>query len=180
MTDAFTLTPAPPAGTAAADRGESASADKDKSRVRGVAIAGRQPTVSAVPPPPQFPEVDPLQGYEPTEFDASDLRLINTELNRCRIRLFRISTAQRRAQRELREAELTYSRNMRRALIQTSGGTAETRRAVAEMECEPFEDRVAVAQQVVEELRKRAQDVRDDLKAVENLSHNARAQMNIT
>lgn len=154
-------------------------ANESQERARGVAVGGRVATVAPMPSAPQWPSTVGSEYVPDEELDASDLGEINRELNRCRARLFRVSESLKHAQRELRDAELLYSRQMRRALVKTTGGTAETRRAVAEMECEPFENDMVVKQQVVEELRKRALDVRDDLKAVENLSHNARAQMNL-
>lgn len=178
-------TPAPAAAAplprqAAAQQPASAGQRAERERSRSVAMGGQRAQVKPVPEAPQWPDQTTEDMYIPEEeFDSSDLSVINRELNRCRARLFRVSHSMKDAQRKLREAELLYSRHMRRALVQVSGGTAETRKAVAEMECEPFENDMVVKQQVVEELRKRAQDVRDDLKAVENLSHNARAQMNI-
>ena len=153
------------------------NATKSGASTRGVAFGGKAVVLRPMPEAPQWPVQTVDDAYIPEEFDASDLSILNREMNRCRARLFRVSQGQKNAQRDLRESELLYNRNMRRALVRASGGSAEVRKAVAEMECEEFENDVVVKVQIVEELRKRAQDVRDDLKAVENLSHNARAQM---
>lgn len=111
------------------------------------------------------------------EFDISDLSEINRQLMRAKSRLFRVSGHQKGAQRALIDAQLTYRRAFRRSLIMQTGGSAEARKAMAEVMCEDFENAMVVAEQVVEEWKKRAQDCRDDLKAIENLAHNVRAQM---
>lgn len=143
------------------------------------AFAGSPAVVRDFPSSPAWPFEQDADRYVPAEIDATDLSVINREMNRCRARLFHVSQSQRHAQRDFVEADLAYHRQMRRALVQVSGSTAEVRKAIAEMECEPFENDVVVKRQLVEELRKRSQDVRDDLKAVEILSHNARAQMDL-
>lgn len=154
---------------------------ESKGRARGMAVNGKTADLPAPPPRPTWPgAVSADDDYVPDEqFDAHDLSDVNRELNRCRSRLFRISQALKGAQRNLADAELAYNRAYRRALIAVSGGSAETRKAYAEVQCEQFENDLAVARQVVEELKKRSMDARDDLKAVENLSHNVRAQMDI-
>lgn len=146
---------------------------------RGMAVAGEAARVPAPPPAPNWPGSGGAdETYEPDEgFDAADLVAVNRELNRCRARLFRISAQLKAAQRVARDADLAYRRQMRRALVQVSGGSAEARRALAEVMCEPLENALVVAEQVAEEWKKRAVDARDDLKAVENLSHNVRAQL---
>lgn len=157
-------------------------AKKRPARSAGMA-AGGQPVAAPGPAPaaPAWPEA-PLSDdelYVPQEFDATDLVEVNRELNRARARLFRVSQTLRLVQRTLAEAQAEYDRAMRRELVTISGGTAESRRALAEIRCEPFENRVIVGKQVVEEWRKRAVDCRDDLKALENIAHNVRAQIDI-
>ena len=172
--------PAPPV-VPAADVTASADVDGAKARARGVASGGKQVELPAnLPSAPHWPgSGGPEDEYVPDEeFDASDLMNVNREINRARARLFRVSASMRGAQRKCAEADLLYRRQLRRALVQVSGGSAEIRKAVAELQCEPHENALIVAVQVADEYKKRAMDVRDDLKALENLSHNVRAQMN--
>lgn len=128
---------------------------------------------------PRWPEqVTADEGYVPdSEVDFAELSEINRMLNRCRARMFRTSAALKAAQRSYGEAQIAYDRAMRRHMVTLSGGTEASRRAMAEILCEDLENDVIVMRQVVEECKKRSLDVRDDLKAVENLAHNARAQM---
>lgn len=146
-----------------------------------MAIGGKTADIPPMPAAPTWPgSAGADDEYVPDEqFDAQDLSAVNRELNRCRARIFRISQALRAAQRNAEEADLIYRRHMRRQLVSISGGSAETRKAMAELQCEDYENDVVVAQQIVEELKKRSTDARDDLKAVENLSHNVRAQIDI-
>lgn len=131
------------------------------------------------PPMPRWPErVTADEDYVPdAEVDFAELSEINRMLNRCRARMFRTSAALKAAQRSYGEAQIAYDRAMRRHMVTLSGGTEASRRAMAEILCEDLENDVIVMRQVVEECKKRSLDVRDDLKAVENLAHNARAQM---
>lgn len=159
----------PPAGESGAGRG------------RTMAYQG-QPVRPAAPPRPLagWPSGGEDEDFVPDdEIDAADLAVLNRELNRARARVFRVSRRLKEAQRHLVQVETDYGRALRRALVGVSGGSAETRKAQAEIQCEPLEDAVVIARQVVEEWKKRALDSRDDLRAIENLSHNARAQIAI-
>lgn len=176
--------PAPSPSAPAAAQEQAAPAAKKAAPVQrggGMAVGGRP--VEAPGPPPATPtwpaprSADEL--YVPEEFDVTDLSAVNRELNQARARLFRVSGALKVAQRTLAEAQADYDRAMRRQLVTISGGTAETRKAIAEINCEHFENRIIVGKQIVEEWKKRAVDCRDDLKAVENIAHNVRAQMDI-
>lgn len=152
------------------------------SRGVSMALAGRPVGEAPVAPErPRWPgAANAEEVYVPEEeFDVSDLAEVNRQMNRARARLFRVSQHLKGAQRELAEAQIEYDRAMRRALVSLSGGTEASRKAMAEIQCEPLENRVVVAKQVVEEWKKRSIDVRDDLKAIENISHNVRAQMDI-
>lgn len=172
----------PSTETSAAPAAET-PAEKKKPTPRGGGMAsGGQPVEAPGAPPARPTWPGPLNGdemYVPEEFDVSDLMEVNRELNRARARLFRVSQALKLAQRTLAEAQSDYDRSMRRELVSISGGTSESRKAMAEIRCEPFENRIIVGKQVVEEWRKRAVDVRDDLKAIENIAHNVRAQIDI-
>lgn len=150
-------------------------------RGAGMAAGGAPIDIPAPPQRPGWPgALSPDEDYIPDEeFDATDLMEVNRELNRARARIFRCSQVLKRVQRAQAEAQVDYDRSMRRALVSISGGTSESRRAMAEIKCEEFENRVVIGKQVVEEWKKRCTDARDDLKAVENISHNVRAQLDI-
>lgn len=173
----------PVSGDAGAEPPVEAPAEKKKTSARSSGMAaGGQPVGAPTPPPgaPAWPDVmNADEIYVPEEFDVTDLAEVNRELNRARSRIFRVSQTLKLAQRTLAEAQSDYDREMRRQLVSISGGTAESRRAMAEINCEHLENRIIVGKQVVEEWRKRSMDTRDDLKAVENIAHNVRAQIDI-
>ncbi len=152
----------------------------ESSHARGMAVQGRPYAVPDEPEAPSWPPPGAAETWRPdVEIDATDLAVLNRQLNECRARLFHVSAGLREAQRAKVDAEVAYHRRMRRALVNTSGGSADTRRAIAELQREAWENDLLIATQVVEEWKKRAVDVRDDLKTVENICHNARAQMDI-
>ena len=149
----------------------------------GMASKGRP--LTSLPPAPPIPQwagpwdVEQFQPAVDIDMDCSELSTINQMLNRCRARLFRSSEMLKVAQRQYAEAQVVYDRAMRRQMVSLSGRTEAARKAMAEILCEEHENAVIVARQVVEECKKRSLDARDDLKAVENLAHNARALMNL-
>lgn len=149
--------------------------------MRGLAAGGRQATMKAPAPLPDWPQPrSEDEVYVPDEeFDVSDLSEVNRQMLRAKSRLFRASQYLKDAQRAEIDAQLTYRRAYRRFIVSLTGGSAESRKALAEVYCEEFENAMVVAGQVVEEWKKRAQDCRDDLRAIENLAHNVRAQMAI-
>lgn len=153
-----------------------ASGEGATGRRRGVAFAGRHVDVPAVPAMPRWrPPTGPDATYTPDEdWEPGDLSAVNREINRCKARLFRVSRELGRAEDALAEAELVYDRHFRRALIAASGGSAEIRKAVAELQCEEFEDARAVARRSVEHWKRLVVAVREELDAVENQSHNVR------
>lgn len=174
----------PAAGTTGPRSGTDEREQSDVSAAKPtMAQGGRRTSVQpAAPKAPVFPgaSTHPDAEYVPDEeFDSSDLALVNRELNRARARLFRVSQALRDAQRDEALADIAYRRGIRRELVSLSGGSAESRKALAELACEGAEDVLVVSRQVADEWKKRAMDARDDLKAIENLSHNVRAQMDV-
>lgn len=167
--------------TTAAGESTPQAAPAEGTPVRGMASGGARASISRPAPLPNWPapRTDEEQYIPEEEFDITDLSEINRQLMRAKSRLFRVSQHQKAAQRDLIDAQLTYRRAFRRCLVMQTGGSAEARKAMAEVQCEGFENAMVVAEQVVEEWKKRAQDSRDDLKAIENLAHNVRAQMAI-
>ena len=85
----------------------------------------------------------------------------------------------REAAREAVEAKLNYHRALRRALIQQSGGTAEMRRATAELLCEDLEAEMVMKQQVAEEFTSVFRSVRDDVENAKTVAYNLRALVNL-
>ena len=125
-----------------------------------------------------WPAASTMEAYLPEEtFDYTDLNMLNKELLKAMRRLFEVSQALKTEQRLLAEAELTYREHMRRTMVKVSGGSAEIRKALAELDCEQYENAVWLRTQTVEEMKKRSMDCRDHLKGLENLSHNVRAQI---
>lgn len=165
------------------EKAEEKAGEKKEPGRRGMASAGAAVSeIPAAPDAPVWPTFAniPDAAYVPDEeFDATDLLQVNRELNRARARIFRCSETLKMCQRTFADAQSAYDRAMRRALVSVSGGTAESRRALAEIQCEEFENRVVIGKQVVEEWRRRCNDARDDLKALENISHNVRASLDI-
>lgn len=175
---------APETAAPAAPESVEVKAEKKPPAQRGGGMAAGGAPIDSLPAAPDRPgwpgALSPDEDYVPDEeFDATDLAEVNRELNRARARIFRCSQVLKRVQRAQAEAQVDYDRAMRRALVSISGGTSESRRAMAEIKCEEFENRVVIGKQVVEEWKKRCTDARDDLKAVENISHNVRAQIDI-
>lgn len=154
-----------------------AQAPEPGARARGVASGGKAPNVPDMPGLPQWSgPVIAEETYIPSEeFDAKDVSDINRELNRVKTRLFKVGQALDAANAELAEAELIYDRHYRRALVRVTGGSAEIRKAVAELECEPYENDLAVKRQVCERLKRLVGAVRHELDAVQGQSHNMRS-----
>lgn len=160
---------------------QSGKASGEGARARGLAVAGKTPQVPGMPSLPQWVEPSGAdETYVPDEeYDANDLSDVNREINRTKSRLFRVGNLLADANRAHAEAVLTYDRQYRRALIGISGGSAETRKALAELQCEDFENDVLVTKQVAERLKELANAVRRELDAVQNQSHNVRAMLGI-
>lgn len=147
----------------------------------GPVISGKRPSF---PPPPSLPKwpVTDLQdsgdGVD-EDIDYTDLDSVNKDLMRLRIRLNRVRRGMRQAARDAAEAKLTYQRAMRRALVQQSGGTAEMRRATAELLCEELEAEMVMRQQVADEFVSVFRSVRDDVENAKTVAYNLRALINL-
>lgn len=147
----------------------------------GMAMGGRRVEVKSAPPMPTWPTHEmwsPSQDVEET-VDALDVADLNRMLLASRRSLFTASARLREAQRESEDASLRYRRAYRRFLVTITGGSAETRKVAAEIACEEFENDMVVKAQVAEEWKRHAQDCRDNVKAIENVAHNVRAQMSV-
>lgn len=150
---------------------------------RGGPVAnGKREPIPAAAPLPQWPSSDMQDagdGAVESEIDYSDLDALNRDLLRLRSRMNRIRRQMREAGREAIEAKLNYQRAMRRALVQQSGGSAESRKAAAELMCEDLEAEMVMRQQVSDELATRFRAIRDDIENAKVVAYNLRALMNI-
>lgn len=106
--------------------------------------------------------------------DYSDLAAVTQDLLRQRVRLNRTRRRMRAAAREATEARLRYQRALRRALVQQSGGSAEMRRAAAELTCEDLEADMVMKQQVADEYSSLFRSVRDDIDNAKTAAYNLR------
>ncbi len=148
----------------------------------GSPIAGgrREPIL----PPAKLPEwSDPyeqdLDDSAETGPDYSDLMGVNRDLNQLRIRMSRVRRQMRKAGREAITAKLNYQRKFRRALIQQTGGTAESRKAAAEIAVEEIEADMVMKQQVADEYNTLFRSVRDDIENAKVVAYNLRAIQSI-
>jgi hypothetical protein len=149
---------------------------------RGGPISGgkREPIMPA-PALPQWddPSYQDFNDGADGDVDYSDLYALNKDLQRLRIRMNQVRRRMRQAGREALEAKLNYQRSLRRALVQQTGGSAETRKAAAELQCEALEAEMAVKAQVVEELNTLFRSVRDDIENAKVVAYNLRAIQSI-
>lgn len=133
----------------------------------------------------------PLPAWAPTDeqdrgdddhaqFDYTDLAQVNRDLLRLRSRLHRVRRGMRDAARDAVEAKLAYQRELRRSLVQQSGGSAESRKAAAELLCEDLEADMAMKQQVVDEYNSLFRAVRDDVENAKTIAFNIRALMSMS
>lgn len=148
----------------------------------GVVSGGKRTPFPAAPPMPTWPDQsyqDEFDGAD-GQIDYSDLAASNRDLMRQRVRLAKARRALREANRTSAEAKLKYGREMRRALIQQSGGSAESRRAAAEIACEAFENDMVVASAVAADAETYFRSVRDDIDAAKVVAYNLRAIQQLT
>lgn len=111
------------------------------------------------------------------DLDYTDLDAVNRDLVHLRVRMNRIRRQMRAAAREAVEAKLEYQRALRRALVQQSGGSAETRKAHAELLCEDLEAAYVMATQVADEYSTLFRNARDDVENAKTVAYNLRALM---
>lgn len=149
---------------------------------RGTPVSGGRrhpiPPATAFPAWPGVAEQDAGDGVE-DPVDYADLEAVNRDLLRLRVQLNRVRRQMRQAGREAVEAKLVYQRAMRRALVQQSGGSAESRKASAELLCEDLEVAMVMAAQVADEYVSRFRAIRDDVENAKTVAYNLRALMNI-
>lgn len=147
----------------------------------GSVVAGKRPSFPPAKPLPPWRSAAPQDAGDGVdeEIGYGDLDSVNQDLVRLRVRLNRVRRSLRAASREAVEAKLTYQRALRRALIQQSGGTAEMRRATAELMCEELEADMVMKQQVADEYSSLFRSVRDDIDNAKTVAYNLRTLANI-
>lgn len=162
--------------------GDTSSEPVEEAKIpRGGPVSGGKH--QSIPAPPALPawentDVQDLGDGADGDIDYSDLALLNKDLLRLRIRMNRIRREMRRAGREATEAKLRYQRSLRRALVQQTGGSAETRKAAAELQCEELEADMVVKAQIAEEFVTLFRSIRDDVENAKVAAYNLRALMN--
>lgn len=140
-----------------------------------------RPEVRPAEPLPSWPSAegqDLADGVDEAP-DYGDLEAINRDLLRLRVRMNRIRREMRAAGRRAVEAKLNYQRALRRALVQQSGGSAESRKAQAELLCEELETASIMAQQVADEYVTLFRAARDDVENAKTVAYNLRALANL-
>jgi hypothetical protein len=143
--------------------------------------SGRREVIRPAPPLPAWEDTDMQDAGDAAdgEVDYSDLYALNRDLNKLRVRMARVRREMRRAGREALEAKLRYQRALRRALVQQTGGSAESRKASAELLCEELEADMAMRAQVADEFSTLFRSVRDDIENAKVVAYNLRALHNM-
>lgn len=155
-----------------------------KPRSAGVALAGRPVTLEEFDTPkafPNWPTASPDDEYIPyvQEADYTDLSLLNRDINRTRAMSFRVKNAVAEARRVEVEAADRYRKALNRQLIGLSGGTAEQRKAIAEVLTEDLNTQYLVAEAMVKEQVSLSYTVSRDLETLKTLADNLRKQMSL-
>lgn len=145
----------------------------------GPIYGGKRTEIPNASPLPEWgsTEVQDWQDGADGSVDYSDLVALNRDLQKLRIRMAKIRREMRRSAREATEAKLTYQRALRRALVQQSGGSAESRKASAELMCEDLEADMVMKLQVADEYNTLFRSVRDDVENAKVVAYNLRALM---
>lgn len=147
----------------------------------GVVSSGGRNPIRAAPPLPEWesPDVQDRGDGADGEVDYTDLAALNRDLNKQRVRMSRIRREMRRAGREAVEAKINYGRAVRRALVQQTGGSAESRKAMAELLCEDLEADSVTRAQVADEFSTLFRNIRDDIENAKVVAYNLRAIANV-
>lgn len=161
---------------------DASAADAGVVAPRGAPVsAGKRPVIRPAPALPAWAATDDQDrgDGEVEQVDYHDLASINRDLLHLRARMHRVRRGMRQAARDAVEAKLTYHRALRRALVQQSGGSAETRKASAELLCEDLEADMVMKQQVVDEYNSLFRAVRDDVENAKTVAYNLRSLMSL-
>lgn len=132
---------------------------------------------------PDFPK-DDSNGYDLEKImselnksgqiaDYNDIASLHTQVNAARLSLYRIVVAQSQADKDAIIAEQKYKRIWNR-VYQSASGTEKIKATTADIKSENYQNDYVVSQMRCRELARRAQFIRDDLKALESLSNDYR------
>ena len=155
--------------------------EKRSTRSAAVVSEGKRQDIPAVVPLPSWPEYQDQDRGDKVDDDGNghvdykDLETVNTDLADLRVRQNFIRRKMREASRQEVEAKLKYYRQLRRQLVQQSGGSAETRKAMAELFVEELEADMVMKGQISEEWNTLFRSVRDDTENAKVVSYNLRA-----
>lgn len=132
-------------------------------------------------PVPSWPRsTAPDDSFMPDEsLDFTDLTDLNREINRARARSFRIKNALADARRLEAEETERYRRAYNRILVGISGGNAEHRKAMAEIQTEELYTKRMIAESTVKELVNLSYAVSRDLDTLKVISDNLRKQLSM-
>lgn len=152
-----------------------------KRAASGVAFAGKIVDVTNAPEVtfPEFPKAGGLESWVPgaDQVDFSDLAAINQQILYSRRRLYAANNELREAQRRKVEAEFEYRRAHNRIMAGLTGGSEKQRSAIADVRTEELWAAYLLASQIADEYLALVRAVRTDLDALQGLSHNVRAQI---
>lgn len=158
-----------------------AKASSDTTIPRGGPIAdGRRADIPAAKPMPEWPDGsvqdvgDGADGDEDGELDYTDLATLNKDLLHLRVRRGKVRRVKRDNDRNAVAAKVAYNRAMRRALVRLTGGSAESRKANAELLCEDLEVDMIMKAQIADEYSTLFKAIRDDEENVKVVSYNLR------
>jgi hypothetical protein len=174
-----TAVPEPAAPAAAAEPATESTSGRRRTGLASGGTSYQMPDRGDGAPVLHFPAPPTDEAFEPEDVDFEDLLSVNRAINQARGRLFRVNRELAIAAEAASAAELAYSSQFNRELVGMSGGSAETRKAAAEVNCEDRYSEMVVARRFEERLKRLSQTVRADLDALQNISHNVRAQLDV-
>lgn len=147
----------------------------------GPVAGGKRAPIEPAGPLPAWPAdaADADYGLLDDDVSFSDLESVNRDLVRLRVRMNRVRGAMKGAQRDAAHAKLRYQRELRRALIRQSGGSAESRKAAAELLTEELEADYVMRQQVADEYSTLFRSIRDEMEASKVIAYNVRTLSSI-
>ena len=160
---------------------ENSNQEQPKMPRGGPVISGKRINIPSAKPLPHWDDTHLAAQDEGdvVNLDYADLNAVNRDLVLLRLRLHKVRRAMRQAAREAVEAKLRYQRSLRRALVQQSGGSAEMRKASAELLCEDLEADMVMKSQIVEEYSSLFRSIRDDVENAKTIAYNLRSLINI-
>lgn len=179
--------PDPFAGTSSlGDPLDPSAEGAEPKRSARVASEGKKQDIPEVKEPPSWPSSgeqdrgdrgDELDAQGDGFIDYKDLEQINKELSHLRLVQNFVRRKMRDAKREAELAKWRYNQRLRRQLVQQSGGSAETRKAMAELLVEDYEIEMIIKAQVASEWEMRWRSIRDDIENTKVVAYNMRNLM---